>query len=143
MSGAQNYVPKEKDLMSDRAEDILERWMEYVNKKEVEKVVNLYDDKSILLPTFSPHRMSNPQQIKEYFKQLSTRQNIRVELHTETLRKIEIGENKYIMTGIYSFHFVVDDANLTFPSRFTFIIDIKKEKPIIHHHSSQIPRTLS
>lgn len=129
--------------MSDTPESILELWIEHINRLEVESVVNLYGDKSMFLPTFSPHCISERQQIKEYFRQLSTRKNIRVELHPGTLRKMEIGENKYIMTGIYSFHFVVDDANLTFPSRFTFILDVSREKPIIHHHSSQIPRTLS
>ena len=129
--------------MSDTPENIIERWMEYVNKLEVERIVDLYGVESMLLPTFSPHRLSKPQQIKEYFSQLSTRKNLRVELHSGTLRKTGIGENKYIMTGIYSFQFFVDDVNLTFPSRFTFIIDVSREKPIIHHHSSQIPRTLS
>jgi hypothetical protein len=129
--------------MSNTPEEILEGWMEYVNKLEVERVVSLYDNRSTFLPTFSPHCISKPQQINEYFRQLTTRKNMRVELHPKTLRRMEIGENTYIMTGIYSFHFVVDDANLTFPSRFTFVLDISKEKPIIHHHSSQIPRTLS
>jgi hypothetical protein len=129
--------------MSDTPEDIIERWMEYVNKLEVENVVELYDDESLLMPTFSPHRISKPKQINEYFRQLSTRKNMRVELHSGSLMKTEIGENKYIMTGIYSFHFVVDDVGLTFPSRFTFILDVLREKPIIHHHSSQIPRALT
>jgi hypothetical protein len=136
-------MPEGKMLISDTPEKILERWMEYVNKLEVQSVVDLYDDKSMLLPTFSPHCISNPQQIKEYFMQLSTRKDMRVELHQGTIRKAKIGENKYIVTGIYSFQFVVDDANLTFPSRFTFVLDVSSAKPIIHHHSSQIPRTLS
>ena len=129
--------------MSDTPEEIIERWIEYVNKLEVESVVDLYEDKSTLMPTFSPHSMSTYEQIKEYFIQLSTRKDMRVELHQGTLTKTEIGKHKYIVTGIYSFHFVVDDANLTFPSRFTFVLDVSKERPIIHHHSSQIPRTLS
>ena len=129
--------------MSNTPENVLERWMENVNKLEVESIAGLYDDESILLPTFSPHRISKPIQVKEYFSQLSTRKNMRVELHSGTLRKSELGESRYIMTGIYSFHFVEDGANLTFPSRFTFILDVTREKPIIHHHSSQIPRALT
>jgi hypothetical protein len=129
--------------MSNTPEEILERWMEYVNKLEVERVANLYDNRCTLLPTFSPHCISTPQQINEYFRQMSARKNMRVELHPDTLRKMKIDESKYIMTGTYSFHFLADDANLIFPSRFTFILDISKEKPIIHHHSSQLPRTLS
>jgi hypothetical protein len=133
-------VPKGKMSISDTPEKILDRWMEYVNKREVDSVVDLYEDKSMLLPTFSPHCISKPKQIKEYFMQLSTRKDMRVELHQETIMKTEIDEHKYIMTGTYSFHFVVDDENLTFPSRFTFVLDVSSEKPIIHHHSSQIPK---
>jgi hypothetical protein len=66
-----------------------------------------------------------------------------VELHSGTLRKAALGENKYIMTGTYSFRCIVDDASLTFPSRFTFILDVSGEKPILHHHSSQTPRTVT
>lgn len=129
--------------MKNTPEKILERWIEYVNKLEVDNVVGLYDGASTILPTFSPHSLSTPQHIREYFTQLSTRKNISVTIHNETLRKHEIGENKYVLVGIYSFIFMVDDVSLTFPSRFTFILDLSKEKPILHHHSSQIPRTLS
>jgi hypothetical protein len=129
--------------MTNTPEKILERWIECVNKLEVDNVVSLYDGESTILPTFSPHSLSTPQHIREYFTQLSTRKNISVKIHNETLRKHEIGENKWVLVGIYSFIFMVDDANLTFPSRFTFIFDLSKEKPILHHHSSQIPRTLS
>lgn len=129
--------------MSNTPEEIIDQWIKYVNKLEVENVIKLYDYKSTLLPTFGQNSLSTPQQIKEYFKQLATRKNLKVDLHTETLKKYVMGENKYILMGIYSFHFIVDDARLTFPSRFTFILDISKENPILHHHSSQIPRTLS
>ena len=129
--------------MINTPEKILERWIEYINKLEVDNVVSLYDKASTVLPTFSPHSLCTPQHIKEYFTQLSTRKNISVNIHNETLRKYDIGEDKYVLMGIYSFSFMVDDANLIFPSRFTFILDISKERPILHHHSSQIPRTLS
>lgn len=129
--------------MSNTPEKILEQWIEYVNKLEVENVIKLYDDKSTILPTFSQNALSTPKQIKEYFQQLSAREHLRVDLHDETLKKYALDENKYILMGIYSFHFNVDAASLTFPSRFTFLLDISRESPILHHHSSQIPRTLS
>ena len=94
----------------------------------MENVIKLYDYKSTILPTFAQHALSTPQQIKEYFKQLSSRKNLRVDLHAETLKKYEISENKYILMGIYSFHFIVDDTSLTFPSRFTLLLDISVNK---------------
>lgn len=129
--------------MSHEAEKVLERWMEHVNNLEAESVAELYDETSTLLPTFSPHSLSSTEEIREYFRQLSMRKDVRVELHRETLKSRRMGEHIHVLTGIYSFHFVVDEASLTFPSRFTFVLDLSRGKPIIHHHSSQIPRTLS
>ncbi|MHA2218768.1 MAG: DUF4440 domain-containing protein [Candidatus Hodarchaeales archaeon] len=129
--------------MTNTPEIILQQWIEYVNKLEVDNIVSLYGETSTVLPTFSPLVLSNPKHIKEYFIQLSKRKNFSINLHNETLRKYEIGKNKYVLMGIYSFHFVMDDTNLTFPSRFTFIVDTSKKKPILHHHSSQVPRKLS
>ncbi len=129
--------------MLDTPEKIIERWVQYVNQLDIDPILSLYQDRSTLLPTFSPHCMSKPETIKAYFLQLATRKNMRVEMHQETLRKAELNNHQFIMTGIYSFHFIVDEADLTFPSRFTFVLDVSQEKPIIHHHSSQIPRTLS
>ena len=129
--------------MSHTPEKLLAQWVEYVNEREVDNVVKLYDYKSTILPTFTQDPLSTPKQIKEYFKQVSSRNNLRVELHAETLKKYKIDENKYILIGTYSFHFIVDNASLTFPSRFTFVLDMSRERPILHHHSSQIPRMLS
>jgi hypothetical protein len=129
--------------MTNAPEAILERWIEYVNGREVENVVSLYDEECTMLPTFSPHSLASLQEIRDYFTQLSTKKNIRVNIHNETLRKCEIGEGKSVLMGIYSFSFMVDDATLTFRSRFTFVLDTSRERPILHHHSSQIPRTLS
>ena len=128
--------------MSNTPEKILEQWIEYVNELEVENVIKLYDYKSIILPTFTQDPLSTPKQIKEYFKHLSSRKNLRVDLHAETLTKYKIDEHKYILIGTYSFHYIVDDESLTLPSRFTFLLDMSRERPILHHHSSQIPRTL-
>jgi hypothetical protein len=124
-------------------EMILERWIEYVNKADLEKVVRLYDEEGTLLPTFSPHSLSTSPQITEYFMQLSTKKNLVVKLHDKTVRRHEVGEGRYVLMGTYSFSYVVDGANLTFPSRFTFVVDVSRESPILHHHSSQVPRALS
>jgi len=129
--------------MTDTPEMLLERWIEHVNKSEVEKVVGLYDKEGTMLPTFSPHSLSSPRQITDYFMQLSTKKNMSVAVHGETVETHELGEGKYVLMGIYSFSFVVDAANRTFPSRFTFVVDMSRDSPILHHHSSQIPRTLS
>ena len=48
-------------------EDILERWGNYFNKHDVERIVGLYHSQSTLIPTFSANIASTRQQIREYF----------------------------------------------------------------------------
>ncbi len=129
--------------MGNSPEEILELWLKNVNEMKVDDIVGLYDDDCTLLPTFSPKSMGSRQEIREYFEQLSTRKDMSVELHSGTVSTSAIGESKYVIMGIYSFHFNVNDAQLTFPSRFTLILDTSGSKPILHHHSSQIPRALT
>jgi len=81
--------------------------------------------------------------LKNYFVRLTSREGLEVELHDNTIICQNITDENYIVTGIYSFKFVVDGALLAFPSRFTFVINLNLDKPILHHHSSQIPRNLS
>ena len=74
--------------MFDGPEEVLERWLEDVNAMKVESIVDLYDDTCTLLPTFSPQTMKSPGDIEEYFRQLSTRKDMSVELHAGTVRTV-------------------------------------------------------
>ncbi len=118
-------------------------WADCVNTANIEKVVNLYNDNSVLMPTFSPHTVRTQEKLLEYFEQLASRESLSVDLHENTVVCQKTGEQSYVITGIYSFKFEIDQTLLSFASRFTFVIDLAEEKPILHHHSSQIPRTLS
>lgn len=118
-------------------------WASLVNSGDVEQVIALYQDHPILMPTFSPHTVKDETRLREYFTQLASREGLAVKLHESTVVCQKTGETSYVITGIYSFMFDVDGTILTFPSRFTFVIDLNNEKPIIHHHSSQVPRNLN
>jgi len=48
----------------------------------------------------------------------------------------------WTMSGIYNWRFIVDGELLNFEARFSYLVDLSKSSPIIHHHSSQIPRML-
>lgn len=132
---------KKEIVMPYIPEKILDQWCEYINQSDIENIVKLYDDKSTLFSTFSPVCIVSLPQIKDYFRNIAEKQNLRVAIHPDTLRKHEIGENKYIMTGIYSFHVLSEDESHEYPSRFTFILDTARDRPILHHHSSRIPGT--
>ena len=118
-------------------------WADCVNRGAVDELVGLYHAKSVLMPTFSPHAAKNGEQVRAYFEQLASRAGLGVSLHDGTVDCLAVGGGGHVVSGIYSFQFEVDGTLLTFPSRFTFVIDLAQDAPILHHHSSQIPRTLS
>ncbi len=118
-------------------------WAGLVRDKKLNEVIALYDSASILMPTFSPHSIKTRDRLLEYFTQLTEREGLSVNLHENTQECRKISEKDYVLSGIYSWQFKVDDTLLTFPSRFTFVLDLSRDAPIIHHHSSQMPRTLS
>ncbi|TCD48518.1 nuclear transport factor 2 family protein [Chlorobium sp. N1] len=125
------------------AEEILFGWVTRVCSANPDEIAALYHDDAVLIPTFSPHTVMGPEAIRGYFAQLATREGIGVRLHSKALRTHVMSENISTISGIYSFEFEVDGVLLSFPSRFTFVVDLSQPKPIIHHHSSQVPRNLS
>ncbi len=128
--------------MVKKPEDILKKWMLAVNKGDVERLFSLYDKKAVLIPTFSNKLLNKPEKIREYFKNLIKREELSVELHKKTLIVQPIKNEMYALSGIYCWHFVLDGESLGFEARFSYIIDLALSSPIIHHHSSQIPRML-
>lgn len=130
-------------MRSIQACDFPALWAGLINDGELESVVGLYDEHSVLMPTFSPHVVKDRVSLVEYFQQLASRESLNVRLHENTVVCTKVEESSYAINGIYSFEFMVDETLLTFPSRFTFVVDLSKDSPILHHHSSQIPRTLA
>jgi len=125
------------------AEDVLFQWVTRVCNGNPDTIASLYHNHAVLIPTFSPHTVLAPEGVREYFRQLATRDGLGVRLHNKALRTQARSETLHVLSGIYSFEFEVDQVLLTFPSRFTFLVDLSEERPIIHHHSSQVPRNLS
>lgn len=125
------------------ARDLVHAWMNAVNSRQIADVLSLYADDAVLLPTFSPNTIRTEEARRGYFEQLATRPGLFVSLHEKTLRVQPIGDNVEIASGIYRFHLEVDGQPLVFEARFSFVISLSLTKPVLHHHSSQIPRTLS
>lgn len=124
-------------------ENILKTWMKCVNAGDVETLLNLYDKSAVLIPTFSNRLLNTPEKLRDYFEKLGSREELSIALHKKTLSIQEIKDQMvYSMSGIYNWRFEIDDELLNFEARFTYTIDLSKPSPILHHHSSQIPRML-
>ncbi len=122
--------------------EILEQWMYAVNHTNIENLLSLYDKEAILIPTFSNRILNSSDKHREYFEKLSCRDGLNIRLHENTLIIQTLQDNIYILSGIYNWCFKVDGEMLNFEAHFTYFIDLSKDHPIIHHHSSQIPRML-
>jgi len=125
------------------ARDLVHAWMSAVNSRQIADVLSLYADDAVLLPTFSPNTIRTEEARRSYFEQLAARPGLSVSLHEKTLRVQPVFGRVEIASGIYRFHVEIDGEPLVFEARFSFLVDTARPKPVLHHHSSQIPRTLS
>jgi hypothetical protein len=122
--------------------DVIEQWMQAVNTADVELLLSLYDEKAVLIPTFSNRILKTPDQLRDYFERLSAREGLSIILHDKTLTVQPIETDFVALSGLYNWRFTVEDELLNFEARFSYLLDMRKKSPIMHHHSSQIPRML-
>lgn len=121
---------------------LIKDWMQAVNNGDLEALLALYDDNAVLIPTFSNRLLSKTESIREYFAKLCAREDLSIALHEKTLNVQPVADNIYALHGIYCWRFAIDDELLSFEARFSYVMDFSRPKPIIQHHSSQIPRML-
>ena len=136
---ANRIISMEKSKQNN-PESILKRWVKYFNEADLDELLDLYHSNSTVLPTFVPNALSTQEQIKEYLINCANQKAV-VEIDNEAIVNQQLTENIYLLTGFYSFYFD-NDRKREFKSRFTFLIDLSAEKPIQHHHSSQISESL-
>ena len=116
---------------------VLDAWLTGVNTGCLDEVVALYDDRAILLPTFSKTMLSDHQSIANYFKEISNRGRVSVTLLDNTLSIQALGDSLEAVSGFYDWHFI--DEDILVKARFTYLVDSAKPSPILHHHSSLLP----
>ncbi len=132
----------ERRTMTQTPESILKDWIAAVNAGDVEGLLALYDERAVLIPTFSNRVLKSPERIRDYFEKLAGRDELSVSVHDKTLIVQPLRDTLATISGIYCWRFAVDEELLSFEARFSYILDLDLDRPIRHHHSSQIPRTL-
>jgi hypothetical protein len=128
--------------MMKTAADVLTEWMLAVNQGDLERLLALYHENAVLIPTFSNRLLSNPAKIRDYFVTLGSREELSIALHEKTVIIQPLKNEIYGVTGIYCWRFLLEGELLSFEARFSYLLDLALSRPILHHHSSQIPRTL-
>lgn len=122
--------------------DVLDLWTQAVNRGDVEALLVLYDPQAVLIPTFSNRLLNTPDKLRDYFEKLGSREELSIALHEKTLLVQALPGRLFTLGGIYNWRFMVEGELLNFEARFSYVIDLDRPQPILHHHSSQIPRML-
>ena len=114
--------------------EILNNWQQNLNEKNLSGVLKLYDKSCILIPTFSSEILTYPEKIKEYFFKVIEVQKIKVEFEPNSISEQQVRENICLLSGKYFFHLTEKEK---IPARFSFLVNLLSENPILHHHSSR------
>ena len=115
--------------------EILKSWQQHLNEKNLSGILKLYDINCVLIPTFSSEILTDHEQIKEYFVKVIEVQKGKVEFQPNSISEQLVGKNMYLLSGKYFFHLMEKEK---IPARFSFLVNLLSENPILHHHSSRI-----
>ena len=122
-----------------KVEDFPAHWVNLVNQGNPEAVLALYDEGAALLPTFAPVPAEGHGPIGAYFEKLLSHEDVGVSLDADSVGAFETTDNLAIAYGTYAFFYKQDGAMQNFPARFTFVLDLARSAPVLHHHSSLVP----
>lgn len=122
-----------------QAVEVLLQWGENVNSGNIDGVMGLFAEDSILLPTFSSKILSNKEDIKAYFLMLAGRPGARVDIDESSVVATNAAGSTISIVGNYTFYFEEEGSLVAYPSRFTFVIRLGSDQPIAHQHSSVVP----
>ncbi|MHC5065178.1 MAG: hypothetical protein ACYTG5_14520 [Planctomycetota bacterium] len=118
---------------------VLEAWTKAINQRAVEPLLNLYSEGAVVLPTFAAKIADEPGAIRAYFEDLASRSEFGVKLDEDSFRETRIGYLS-VICGLYAFTLGEGKDTKFWASRFTFVLDLSQESPILHHHSSALPK---
>ncbi len=129
-------------MVKQDSKKVLYKWCENINSGKMEKLLELYDDNAIIIPTFSQTIITTNEMRKSYFSRLFNLRQLSVTLHKEPPFVQKVTESIEIISGFYTFQYLTDEKHTAFDARYSFVINKEREKPILHHHSSLMPEVL-
>ncbi|MFP6854171.1 MAG: nuclear transport factor 2 family protein [Opitutales bacterium] len=125
--------------MSENPITVLNLWISRVNAMAVDDLLALYDDDAVLFPTFSDALLTNKQAIRGYFEELGGQPSIEVAINEGSVTTQSFSASLHTIGGTYDWRFDKTDDAMVLEARFTFVLDLARSSPILHHHSSQLP----
>ena len=113
--------------------------MDAVNQLNLEGICDMYAEDAVLVPTFSDSFCMTPETRRDYFTMLGSRPGLQVEVIEDTLTFQKVGTGLYVTGGIYTWSHDPGEGRISMAARFSYVVDLNQSKPILHHHSSEVP----
>ena len=119
---------------------VLNQWLAAVNALDLAGLSRLYHVDAVLVPTFSTQIRKTPERIQDYFQSLAECDRVVVLLDESTLTIQPIQGQAWCLSGHYTWDLVTCEESKYIKARFSYIIDLSSDQPILHHHSSELPQ---
>lgn len=134
VSSASRHYKCSKPASEAEIASLFDHWNQTLQTSDPGKVVSLYAEKSILLPTLSNKPRLTPAEKEEYFLHfLQKSPSAKIDF-----RQIEIGCDMAVDSGLYTFKFA--KSGEVVKGRYSFVYRWDGSKwLIISHHSSLMP----
>ncbi|MEX0323433.1 MAG: nuclear transport factor 2 family protein [Puniceicoccaceae bacterium] len=125
----------------ENSQKVLQAWLDAVHSGDLEAVGAMYADDAVLIPTFSRKYRTCCDSRRDYFSHVSTKPGLRVEVLDESVTEQRLGNSLYVLGGLYNWFNDSAEGEQVVLARFTYVIDLESDGPIVHHHSSECPAT--
>lgn len=118
--------------------DVLSRWVDAFNARDLDRICSLYADDAVLWGTFSPSLITSPQGLRDYFtRAFEPGMQASAELqafHLQPLGSVAVA------SGTYHLRAVMAGQCRELPARFTVVLaPLHGSWKILTHHSSLMP----
>ncbi|MDD5431850.1 MAG: SgcJ/EcaC family oxidoreductase [Candidatus Omnitrophica bacterium] len=128
------YTEYCKSVSEDEIAQLFDRWNKTLQTGDSRKVVELYAEKSILLPTVSNKPRLTAEEKEGYFHHFLEKKPVA----KIDLRQIQIGCNMAVDSGLYTFTFAKTGEVVR--GRYSFVYRWDGSQwLIVSHHSSMMP----
>ncbi|MFT4737071.1 MAG: MFS superfamily sulfate permease-like transporter [Cyclobacteriaceae bacterium] len=123
------------DILSEPMIPVFDKWKQAINNHDIDALMSLYADEAVMIPAFSTRIRSNKDQIKDLYRDLFEKSDLRVLSSSVGTQKIN---GLKVDSGQYKMKWDAQGFEKSNDLRFSFVI---KEGKIISHHSSLDPGT--
>ena len=131
---AERNAVERADMIDEPTVPVFDKWVKSINSHDINSLMKLYADEVIMIPTLSTKIRSNKDQVKDLFRDLFDKDDLKIVPYQINTQKID---GLKVDSGQYQLKWDSRGFPETSDLRFSFVI---KEGKIISHHSSLEPR---